>query len=220
MMMIDMDVFLKGMMIGLLIAVPLGPIGILCIRRTLVSGMGSGLASGLGAALADSLYGVIAAFGLAAVAAFFNKYTVILRLLGGAFLFLLGLKAIMHGGKGAEEVTDVRHESRGLGGLVSDFFSTFFLTLSNPVTIIVFMAIFAGMDFVADLEADRALPFMLVTGVFAGSFVWWFILSFGIGKLRHKLDGKVMRLLNLVSGAVLVGFALLVVGGALLKGGG
>jgi threonine/homoserine/homoserine lactone efflux protein len=219
-MIMDMDVFLKGMMIGLLIAVPLGPIGILCIRRTLVSGMASGLASGLGAALADSLYGVIAAFGLAAVAAFMAKYTVALRLAGGAFLFLLGLKAIFRGGREEEEIPAPLRETHDLGDLVGDFFSTLFLTLSNPVTIIVFMAIFAGMDFVAEFEADHARPFMLVAGVFSGSFLWWCVLSFGIGKLRHRLDKKIMRLLNLVSGAVLVGFALLVIGGTLLKGVG
>jgi threonine/homoserine/homoserine lactone efflux protein len=191
---------LKGLAIGFSIAAPVGPIGVLCIRRTLTDGRASGLVSGLGAATADAIYGCIAGFGLAFISNFLVSQQVWLRLIGGVFLCYLGLKTLL--AKPAEGV------ALGKGGsLLGAYASTFFLTLTNPMTIISFAAIFAGLG-LAGTSGDYVSAGVLVTGVFTGSAMWWLILSGGVGIFREKFNSPGLRWVNRISGAAITGFGL------------
>lgn len=193
--------FLKGTLLGFSIAAPVGPIGILCIRRTLQYGRFSGLFSGLGAAFADTFYGMIAAFSLTLVSDFLMAQHFWIHLLGGCFLILLGAKTFF---AETREVTNgqVIHRS-----LVSDFISTFFLTLSNPLTILSFIAVFAGLGLV-DVSEKIADAAILVTGIFLGASLWWLILSEGITFFRKKVGQQTMIWINRIAGMIIVAFGL------------
>ncbi len=189
---------LKGLVIGFSIAAPVGPIGVLCIKRTLADGRMSGLVSGLGAATADALYGAIAGFGLTLISAFLLDQQTWIRLVGGAFLCYLGLKTFIS--KPAEQ--DVRAHG---GNLISAYLSTFVLTLTNPLTILSFAAIFAGLGLGAT-DGDFASAGILVSGVFLGSAAWWLLLSGGVSLLRQRFDQQVMAWVNRASGVIILGF--------------
>ncbi len=203
-----MSTFLSGMIIGFSIAAPVGPIGVLCIRRTLADGRLHGLASGLGAASADAIYGSIAGFGLTAISGFLVAQGDWLRLIGGVFLVYLGARTFL-----------TRPAERPAGaagrGLASAYASTFALTLTNPVTILSFAAIFAGLG-LAEREADYGAAVALVAGVFTGSAAWWLLLSGGVSLFRRAFTPSRMRWINRLSGAVLTGFGVLALAGGLI----
>src|SRR5438045_2795843 len=161
----------KGLAIGFCIAAPVGPIGVLCIRRSLAEGRQIGLATGLGAATADAAYGCVAGFGLTAISGFLVGEKFWLGLIGGAFLCYLGLRTFL--ARPAERAA----EARG-GGWFTAYFSTLLLTLSNPATILSFVAVFAGFG----LGTSRDFPAAsaLVAGVFIGSALWWLLLTSGV----------------------------------------
>jgi threonine/homoserine/homoserine lactone efflux protein len=194
--------FLRGLIIGFSIAAPVGPIGILCIRRTLARGRTSGLVTGLGAATADAVYGAVAGFGLTAISNFLTRQQTPLRLVGGAFLIYLGLKIFFS--RPASEPA----QAAGTG-LAADYGSTFVLTLTNPATIFSFAAVFAALGLGAGKSNDYLSATSLVAGVFLGSAIWWLTLSSGIGFFREKFDSKKLRWVNWVSGLVLIVFGLL-----------
>ncbi len=196
----DISFFLKGLMIGFSIAAPVGPIGVLCIRRTLAEGLASGLISGLGAATADAIYGCIAGFGLTSVSSILISHEAWLRLLGGAFLCYLGAKTFF------ERPAETAAETRGRGR-VAGYFSTFFLTLTNPITIVFFAAVFAGFGLVEKRNYLSAVA--LVSGVFVGSALWWLTLSTGVGVFRTRVTPHWLRWTNRISGVVIAAFGLL-----------
>lgn len=188
-------------MIGFSIAAPVGPIGVLCIRRTLSDGRAYGLVSGLGAAAADTVYGCIAGFGLTFVSNLLIEQQRWLRLGGGIFLCYLGLRTFLSRPH-SQEVAP-----RG-NGLFSAFASTFFLTLTNPITIISFAGIFAGLGIVS-AQGDYFSAGILVAGVFLGSGLWWFILSNIVSFFRTQLNSDKMGWINRLAGIVIAGFGLL-----------
>lgn len=192
--------FLKGMLLGFSIAAPVGPIGILCIRRTLQYGRFSGLFSGLGAALADTIYAIIAAFGLTFVSDFLLAGQYWLHLIGGAFLLYLGIKTGLT--KPTEKVQLPSHKS-----LLNDFVSTFLLTITNPMTILAFLAIFAGFG-LTSVQGNYADASALVAGVFIGSAIWWLILSEGVTLFRRKVSQKVMLWINRIAGLIIAVFGI------------
>jgi threonine/homoserine/homoserine lactone efflux protein len=194
------ELFLKGLVLGFSIAAPVGPIGVLCIRRTLAGGRASGLVSGLGAASADAIYGSVAAFGLTIISSVLVDQRFWLGLLGGAFLAYLGVRTLL--AAPPQQPASVQPH-----GLVGAYTSTFFLTLTNPMTILSFAAIFAG--FVRG-NSDFLSAAMLVLGVFTGSAAWWFLLSGGASLLRSRFDLNAMRWVNRISGIILLGFGLLI----------
>ena len=160
--------FLKGFVIGLSVAAPVGPIGLLCIQRTLNGGMRFGFVSGLGAATADAAYGAVAGFGLSAVSTFLVDQAGWARLIGGVFLLYLAARIVL--------VTPAHDKSgRDGGSMASAFTSVFALTLTNPTTILSFAAIFAGLGLV-ETGGDYRLAAILVFGVFLGSAAWWLCL--------------------------------------------
>ena len=190
--------FFKGLFVGLAIAAPVGPIGVLCIRRTLAYGRGSGLASGLGAATADALYGCVAGFGMTLISQLLIQQQSWFRFGGGVFLLYLGTRTFLARPAAAASVT-----SRS--DLTGDYLSTFFLTLTNPLTILAFAAIFAGLG-VGDTAGGYGSAALMVLGVFLGSGVWWLILSSGVACLRNRFNPRGLCWVNRVSGLVILGF--------------
>lgn len=191
-----MDFLVKGIILGFSIAAPVGPIGLLCIRRTLAEGKASGFISGLGAATADAFYGFIAAFGLTAISAFLLGYQLPIRIVGGVFLFYLAIRIFLS--KPADKASDVKVEV----SLWKAYVSTIFLTITNPTTILSFIAVFAGLGIVS---ADKSYlgSSLIVIGVFVGSALWWFILSSGVGLFKHKLTSKNLIWVNRISGLLI-----------------
>jgi threonine/homoserine/homoserine lactone efflux protein len=197
----DLSFLLRGLIIGFSIAAPVGPIGVLCIRRTLAEGRVHGLVSGLGAATADAIYGCVAGFGLTFVSGILISQQVWLRLIGGAFLCYLGFKTFL--ARPAERAVSARS-----GGLAGTYASTFFLTITNPMTILSFAAVFAGLG-LAGANGNYVSAGVLVLGVFAGSALWWLILSGGVGMFRARFNPGGLRWVNRISGVVITGFGLL-----------
>lgn len=197
---VDLSLFLRGLVIGFSIAAPVGPIGILCIRRTLAEGRAAGFVAGLGAATADAVYGAIAGLGLSFVANALIGQSSWLRLVGGVFLCSLGIKAFF--ARPAERPV----ASKG-SGLTAGYLSTFLLTLTNPMTILSFTAIFVGLG-IATTASSRLAAATLVAGVFLGSTLWWFILSSGAALFRTRLTPGGLRWVNRVAGLVILGAGL------------
>lgn len=208
--MTDILFFIKGFMIGMAMAAPVGPIGILCIHRSLSHGTMAGFLGGIGAAVADGLYGTVAAFGHAAVAGFLERHTVFLRLAGGLFLLAMAIRTYNRPLDAAVDGNDVA--PHGVKQAIGDLISTFFLTLTNPATFIAFVVVFAAVGIDPEEVGSYAPSVMIVAGVFAGSLAWWGILSLGVGVFRKRITTESLRLINVVSGLVLGAFGGLVLG--------
>jgi len=196
----DFNYILKGILIGFSIAAPVGPIGVLCIRRTLADGRAAGLLSGLGAATADALYGCVAGFGMTLISSFLVSQQNWIRLVGGAFLCYLGAKTLFT--QPAREPVEVKKK-----GLLGSYASTFFLTLTNPMTILSFAAIFAGLGLASTSNNFSSAAF-LVLGVFCGSAAWWLLLSGVVGFFREKFGFKAMQWVNRISGLIILTFGI------------
>jgi threonine/homoserine/homoserine lactone efflux protein len=199
---LDFNFLLSGVIIGFSIAAPVGPIGVLCIRRTLAEGRLHGLVSGLGAATADATYGCIAAFGLTFITNVLVQQQTWLRLVGGVFLIALGVKTILS--KPSEKPPSEKRT-----GLLGAYGSTFFLTITNPVTILSFAAIFAGIGLGSSV-ADYGSAALLVFAVFMGSALWWLVLSGVVSLLRKRVTPRVLRWINMFSGAIITVFGALI----------
>lgn len=196
----DLTFFFRGILIGFSIAAPVGPIGVLCIRRTLTNGRAAGLVSGLGAATADAFYGCVAGFGLTLISNFLVRQQWWLGLIGGLFLCYLGGKTLLS--KPAEQAA----KAKGTG-LLGAYASTFFLTVTNPVTILAFAAIFAGLG-LAKTNGNYGAAAILVLGVFLGSALWWLLLSGGVSLLRERFTTAGLQWVNRISGVIILGFGL------------
>ena len=188
----------RGIVIGFAIAAPVGPIGVLCIRRTLSDGRVIGLATGLGAATADMTYGAIAAFGLTAISGLLISQTLWLRLVGGLFLLYLGIRTLLT--RPATRAATAQGR-----GIVSAYLSTFGLTLTNPTTILSFVAIFAGIG-VGATRGDVPGAALTVLGVFSGSALWWLLLSGTVSLFRSRFNPRALLWVNRLSGAVILLF--------------
>lgn len=194
----DATLLLKGLLIGFSIAAPVGPIGALCIRRTLANGRAAGLVSGLGAATADAMYGCIAGFGLTFISSLLMSQQLWLKLIGGAFLCYLGIRTLL-----ARPAAQAANAS-GVG-LFGAYASTFFLTLTNPTTILSFLAVFAGLG-LASAAGNYGAAALLVLGVFIGSALWWLLLSGGVALLRARITPAALVWVNCVSGLIILAF--------------
>ena len=196
----EIHYLIKGLIIGLSIAVPVGPIGVLCIRRTLTRGRMVGFLSGLGAATADALYGAIAGFGLTFLVNFIIGKQIWLRLIGGGLLCILGAMTFLS--KPAEQGASVEGNS-----LWNAYLTTFFLTLTNPMTLLFFVAVFAGLGMGSTGDSYVSAG-ILVSGVFVGSAAWWLVLCGFTGLLQKLLNLERLRWLNRISGLIILGFGL------------
>lgn len=192
------ELFLKGLAFGFILAATVGPMWVLCLRRTLAHGAAVGFASGMGIAVADGLYGAVAAFGLTAVSGLLLAHSFWIGLAGAAFLLYLGVKALL-----ARPSTERNDEEKR--GVPAAFLSTLGLTLTNPPTILAFAAIFAGLGLVS--SANYGAAALIVLGVFLGSAGWWVILAAGAGRLRSRIRPVHLRAVNIVSGIAILAFA-------------
>jgi threonine/homoserine/homoserine lactone efflux protein len=206
----DVSLLPRGLLIGLSVAAPVGPMALLCLRRTLSGGQSLGLVSGIGIASADALYGAVAAFGLTAVSDTLIDHQGGVRLIGGLYLFFLGVSTAR-----SSPPANLRAEdSTTRGQYVAAFGSMLGLTLTNPATILSFAAIFAGYG-VAGATTDAASAALLVAGVFLGSCGWWLVLTTVADRLRGRLDRARLRLVNLATGTVIGLFAVVAIASAI-----
>ncbi len=191
-----MSLFVKGLIVGFCLAAPVGPIAALCVQRTISKRWVSGLVSGLGAATADALYGTVAAFGATIISEFLITEHAWLQRIGGGILLLLGVRLLLVKMKEREGSVDGK-------GLVGDFASTFVLTLTNPMTFVAFAAVFTTMG-IGAVHGRPILTAELVSGVFAGSFLWWAILCGGAHAVRHHFDIRKLTLVNRATGVFVI----------------
>jgi threonine/homoserine/homoserine lactone efflux protein len=198
----DTVFFLKGLIIGFVIAAPVGPIGVLCARRTLLHGRRAGFFSGMGAATADAIYGFIAAFGLTFISAFLVDHQFSLRLVGGGLLLYLGVKAFL-----AKQIkkADLPRSARHYAGMYT---STFFLTLTNPMTILSFAAVFAGFG-LAGTTGSALSAGVLIIGVYLGSAVWWLFLVGLFSLYRKRFQDQQLVWVNRISGMIITASGIL-----------
>ncbi len=201
--------YVRGLAIGFAIAAPIGPVGILCIRRALADGRFAAVVAGLGAACADTIFGAVVGLGLGAVSHFLTGHQTALKLVGGTFMAALGLRTWM-----AAAFAIDAHKGAG-PGLWRDFVSTFVITITNPGTILGVMGVFAAMGAAAH-PADLAQSWLLVVGIFSGSVLWWLVLSTLASAARARLTPERMRFFNHVSGALLMIFGAAALGSLLL----
>jgi threonine/homoserine/homoserine lactone efflux protein len=192
----ELVIFFKGIMIGFAMAVPIGPIGIMCIRKTLTEGRLRGLIIGLGAATADMLYGCVAAFGLTIISNTLVSQKIWIRLVGGALLLFLGIRTFR--ALPADPKIPIKNSS----GILRSYLTTVFLTLTNPMTVFAFIAIFAalGLGFGHSYLSASGL----VAGVFFGSGLWFLLLSSGVTLFRKKLDLEGMQWVNKIAGILII----------------
>jgi threonine/homoserine/homoserine lactone efflux protein len=202
----DFGFFLKGFLIGISIAAPVGPIGLLTIRRTLAFGRIAGFMSGLGAATADAVFGSIAAFGITAISSVLIGAKVYLGVVGGVFLVYLGWQTFVS--KPAENTAESRASSLGV-----IYVSTFALVLTNPISILYFTAIISSVGAAGNLVSASFMVF----GVFLGSVMWWFFLSFIASLLKTRINSTNLKLVNQVSGIIITAFGVWAVTSVLFK---
>ena len=204
----DGYVLVPGIILGLSIAAPVGPVGILVIRRTLACGRMSGLVTGLGAATADGVYAVVAACGLTAVAGLLAGHIAMIRILGGIFLLCLGVRIFLS--LPAEEPRDTDGRS-----LRDDYASAVLITLTNPLTLLSFIGIFAALG-TGGASGDISSAALMVTGIVAGSVLWWLILVSGTLAIRSRCSSGVLGLVNKVSGVIIAAFGIIAIAGTIV----
>ncbi|WP_149402937.1 LysE family translocator [Dictyobacter arantiisoli] len=196
--------WLRGLLIGLSVAAVVGPMSVLCIQRTLRRGFRYGLLSGLGVACADALYGSVAAFGLSMIGTLIIDQQAWIRLIGGLFLLYLGGKTLL--ARPAEHAASVAVKT---ANLVGAYLSTLLLTLTNPLTILSFAAIFAGFG-VGSGKSNVWTALLVVGGVFSGSACWWLILTGAVSLLRGRFTARWLLWIHRISGAVIALFGLFI----------
>ncbi|MFA6636541.1 MAG: LysE family transporter [Candidatus Omnitrophota bacterium] len=199
--------FLKGLIIGLLIAAPVGPIGILCVNRTLSGGRMAGFVSGLGAVTGDGFYAAVAAYGITVITSFLSANRLWLTLAGGVFLAIVGIRVMLTKVYFTEDETKQKN-------LAEYYVSAVLVTLSNPVTVVIFGAVFAILG-LGHEDAGLLAPTAMVLGVIAGAALCWFLLSWAVNALRSRFSFSALEIFNRISGAALMGFSCLVAASAL-----
>jgi threonine/homoserine/homoserine lactone efflux protein len=196
-----MTALFRGIAVGLVLAIPVGPTAVLCMRRTLERGARFGFATGIGASLADGFYGAVTAFGIAAIQTFLGHHFISVRLSGGLFMLALAVKLVW-AKEGARCDTSDRANS---GKALTALFSGFLLTVTNPMTLVGFAAIFAFFH-VSIGHEDVDLDTFLVLGVILGSALWWCALTLGVRRLRHRLSSSAMHRINVFAAVLLAIF--------------
>jgi threonine/homoserine/homoserine lactone efflux protein len=200
--------FWKGILLGLAIAVPVGPIGILCIRRSITFGQMHGLITGLGAATADAFYGAVAAFGFTAFSALLLKFQNQVEFFGGLFLGWMAWGILKT--KPSTETGELAPSS-----IAQCFISTILLTISNPATLLAFIAVYTALNVTSDGTYANAAA--LILGVFSGSAIWWLFLSWVTSRFRSAMSLTAIMRVNLISGALLFTFSIFAVIHGILK---
>jgi threonine/homoserine/homoserine lactone efflux protein len=194
----EVYLLIGGIIVGLMIAVPVGPVNILCIHRTLESGWKSGVISGLGAAVADMLYGGVAGFSITLVVQFVLREQFWIRFFGGILLIVIGIFYFF------KRPAPLNAQTEGRGSAYSDMRSTFLLTMTNPTTVLSFLAILAALGM--GNQRQWWLTVFLVGGIFCGSMVWWIVLSSIVNRFRGRFNDRALLLMNRIAGLAIGGF--------------
>lgn len=197
--MVELLLLVKGILLGLAVAAPIGPIGTLCINRTIERGFLAGVSAGIGSALCDGLFAIIAAAGFAAADAFLDRISVPLQVVGGLVILIVGMRTMRRRPAG-------QAASVAASNIIGTIISTFFITLTNPATILGFTALFAAAGLA---DAQGLGPVFLVAGVFSGSLLWWFILCGATNWLHRRMPDNFGYWVSRVSGVVLIAFGLI-----------
>lgn len=199
----ETGILLKAIGIGFTVAAVVGPIGLLCVQRTLQRGWKYGMLSGLGVASGDALYGLIGGLGLSIITNFLVGQQLWLRLIGGAVLVYLGVKALMS----PRQIQAAEETDASAGGLLSAYTSIFLLTLSNPMTIIFFAGVYASLGELG-LQSGTAHAISFALGIFFGSIGWWLLLVTSVSALRSRFKPEMLGSLNRLTGLVIAGFGI------------
>jgi threonine/homoserine/homoserine lactone efflux protein len=187
----------KGLFLGLLVSVPLGPVGVMCIQRTINRGLKSGIVSGLGAAAADTFYAIIAGVGFGFIVSFINREKYWIQLIGAIVILAIAVKTFY-----TNPAVELRNQRNKKKKPMEEFLSVFFITLSNPVPFFVFLASFAGFNMM-DENTNYLSGILLIGGIFTGAIAWWYILSLVISKFRSRIRLKNIWWLNKIMGVII-----------------
>ena len=207
----------SGIIIGLVVAAPIGPVNLICIRRTLAYGPVNGFFSGLGAALGDGVFAIVTAFGLTAISQLIEGYSSPLRLIGGLMLLGFGIHIFNSDVSVLGDAHGPQGRDHGSSSLIRTIASTFALTITNPATLFGFAALFTGLGSLAGGEATFLDAALTVIGVIAGSTLWWFTVTTIVGIFHRHIDASVMQNINRVFGLSVTGFGVIVLGDLALK---
>jgi threonine/homoserine/homoserine lactone efflux protein len=198
------EILLKGIILGLMVSMPLGPIGIILINRTIKRGILSGFFSGLGLATADTLLAGLAALGYTVILSFLNKERFIISIIAGLIIIGIGLKIYL-----SNPVKDIRNREKANKSLWRDYYSVFVLSISNPYTIFIFVAFFSGVHIGGNVKPEL-VPFFLIPGVFIGTITWWFFLSYFVSRFKKNIRLRLIVRLNKVAGIVVIVIGIIV----------
>ncbi|TKG95557.1 LysE family translocator [Puteibacter caeruleilacunae] len=199
----DIWYLFKGIIIGFAVSIPLGPIGVLCVQRTVNKSWRSGFYSGLGAAFSDSLYAVISGFSLTYIINFIRQFQMEFQLVGGFVLLALGIHIFR-----TNPVTEIRKYRRKGSSYFQDMLSTFIVTFSNPLAIFVFLAVFAGSGIVMKISEPLDAS-IIIFGIFVGAASWWLLLTSLVNMFRHKMNLRVLWWFNKIAGAGVIAFVMI-----------
>lgn len=196
----EIGFLIKGLIVGFLASIPLGPVGVLSIQRTINKGRISGIMSGMGAATVDTFFALVAALGLTYIINFIEEQQFFIQLLGGGVLMLLGIRIFR-----TNPIKQIRRHRRQKNKLIEDYFSVVFLTLSNPLAVFLFIAAFAGIGMVTSNDSNLKSS-LIILGVFLGAMLWWSTLTFLIDLFRKKFRLKQLWWINKIAGIVIIVF--------------
>jgi len=192
------EILLKGIILGLTVSMPLGPIGIILINRTIKRSMLSGFFSGLGMATADTLLAFLAGIGFTVIVSFINKERYIISVIAGLIILGVGLKVYL-----SNPVRDIRNREKSEKSLWRDYYSVFVLSISNPYTIFIFVAFFSGVHVNGNVRPEL-VPFFLIPGVLVGTISWWFFLSYFVSRFKKNIRLRLIVRINKVAGIVIM----------------
>lgn len=198
------DIFIKGIMLGLIVSIPLGPIGIILINRTIKRGLLSGFFSGLGLGTADVIQAIIAILGLSLVIGFIREERFILSLFSGIVIIFAGLKIYF-----SNPVRDFRNRDMANKSLWRDYYSVLALSVTNPYTVLIFVAFFSGFPLRTEIRPEM-VPVILVTGIFTGTMAWWASLSWVVSRFRNRIRLKTIVKINRTAGIIITLIGILV----------
>lgn len=196
------DVIYKGIIIGILVSAPMGPIGLLCVRRTLNKGPWHGFFSGIGAAFSDIIYAAITCVGVGIIIDFITQYQDILQIIGSALLMIYGIFVFM-----SNPSKSLQKSQDNVNSLSQDTITAFFLTLSNPLIIFLYIALFARFNFISADEKMYSILLGLLS-ILVGALCWWALISFSIGKLRKIFNVRGLWIMNKVIGLIVIGVSI------------
>ncbi|MBP3679666.1 MAG: LysE family transporter [Bacteroidaceae bacterium] len=193
-----LDLLVKGLVIGVVVSAPLGPVGVLCIQRTLNKGRWYGFVTGLGAALSDIIYALITGYGMSFMDEFLTKHQVMLQIIGSVMLFVFGVFTFR-----SNPVQSIRPVSSKKGTYLHNFVTAFFVTLSNPLIIFLFIGMFARFSFVMP---GSELGFQLVgyLAIILGALLWWFGITYFVNKVRARFNVRGIWILNRIIGVIVM----------------